>query len=314
VQKFNDAEGTVMVSKKRVDSKLGWKKIEAVFESGEVITGKVASAVKGGIIVTYEGQNVFVPGSLTGLPKTSPLKDLVGQDINFKVIEADPVKRRAIGSVRAFLREEKKAQIAKFWDEIEVGKVYTGTVKSLTSYGAFVDLGGVDGMIHITELSWKHLKHPSEVVNVGDTVTVFVKGVNKETKKISLGYKTEENNPWTIFLNTYKVGDVVKVKIVKLMTFGAFAEIIPGVDGLIHISQIADRRIGKPGDVLTEGQEVDAKIIDINTEGKRISLSIRALLEPQSDVAEPDVAVEIPEAEEAEVAENASEAEEPAAE
>ena len=181
VQKFNDAEGTVAVSKKRVDSKLGWKKVEEAFEAGEIITANVASAVKGGIIVSWEGQNVFIPGSLTGLPKTSPLSELVGTEIKFKIIETDPVKRRAVGSVRAVLREEKKAQVAKFWDEIEVGKVYTGTVKSLTSYGAFVDLGGVDGMIHITELSWKHLKHPNEVVNVGDTVTCFVKAVNKET-------------------------------------------------------------------------------------------------------------------------------------
>ena len=286
VQKFNDAEGTVAVSKKRVDSKMGWKKVEEAYEAGEILTAKVASAVKGGVIVSYEGQNVFIPGSLSGVPKSVQLSELVGQEIRFKIIETDPAKRRAVGSVRAVQREEKKAQIAKFWDEIEEGKVYTGTVKSLTSYGAFVDLGGVDGMIHITELSWKHLKHPSEVVNVGDTVTVFVKSVNKETKKISLGYKTEESNPWTILKRDYKEGDVVKVKIVNFATFGAFAEVVPGADGLIHISQIADRRISKPEEVLEIGQEVDAKIIGLDFENKKISLSIRALLDDEGQADE----------------------------
>ena len=173
----------------------------------------------------------------------------------------------------------------KIWSEIEVGKQYHGTVKSLTSYGAFVDIGGVDGMVHVSELSWNRVKNPAEVVKVGDEIDVFVIALDPEKKKISLGYKTEETNPWTIFNKQFQVGDVAKVKIVKLMTFGAFAEIIPGVDGLIHISQVADRRIGKPEDVLSEGQEVDAKIIDIDQEHKRISLSIRALLTGAADEA-----------------------------
>ena len=171
----------------------------------------------------------------------------------------------------------------KIWAEIEVGKKYQGTVKSLTSYGAFVDIGGVDGMVHVSELSWTRIKTPADVVKVGDQIEVHVIGFDPEKKKISLGYKTAENNPWNLFMNQFKVGDVVKAKVVKLMTFGAFAEIIPGVDGLIHISQIADRRIGKPEDVLSEGQEVDVKIIDIDAENKRISLSIRALLVPAEE-------------------------------
>ncbi len=296
VQKFNDAEGTVNLSKKKVDSKLGWKKVEEAYNESCVITAQIVNVVKGGVIASYDGQNVFIPGSLSGLPKSAELSELSGKEVQFKIIEIDAQKRRAVGSIRAVLREERKAQIAKFWEEIEEGKEYTGVVKSLTSYGAFVDLGGVDGMIHITELSWKRIKHPSEVVNVGDTVTTFVKAVNKETKKISLGYKTEETNPWTILERDYKEGDVVKVKIVNFATFGAFAEVVPGADGLIHISQIADRRIAKPEEVLEIGQEVDAQIIGLDFETKKISLSIRALLEDGE--AEVDEAEEIVEAEE----------------
>ncbi len=183
-----------------------------------------------------------------------------------------------VGSIRAVASEERKAAAEKLWSEIEVGKKYHGVVKSLTSYGAFVDVGGVDGMVHVSELSWSRIKNPAEVVSVGDEIDVFVISYDPEKRKISLGYKTTETNPWNIFMNQFKIGDVATVKIVKMMTFGAFAEIIPGVDGLIHISQIADRRIGKPEDVLSEGQEVDVKIIDVDAENKRISLSIRALL------------------------------------
>ena len=192
----------------------------------------------------------------------------------------------ALDKAWARVQLERRERIESIWNEIEVGKQYHGTVKSLTSYGAFVDIGGVDGMVHVSELSWNRIKNPSEVVKVGDEIDVYVIALDPEKRKISLGYKTEATNPWTLFNNQFQVGDVAKVKIVKLMTFGAFAEIIPGVDGLIHISQIADRRIGKPEDVLSEGQEVDAKIIDIDQEHKRISLSIRALLAPAADEAE----------------------------
>ena len=179
--------------------------------------------------------------------------------------------------------EARKAAAEKIWSEIEVGKKYHGVVKSLTSYGAFVDIGGVDGMVHVSELSWNHIKNPSEVVKVGDEIDVYVISFDPEKRKISLGYKTEEMNPWNQFMSKYAVGDVVPAKIVKLMTFGAFAEILPGVDGLIHISQIADRRIGKPEDVLSEGQDVEVKIIDVDADKKRISLSIRALLDSENE-------------------------------
>ena len=182
-----------------------------------------------------------------------------------------------VGSIRQIQQEARKAAAEQIWSTIEVGNEYEGTVKSLTSYGAFVDIGGVDGMVHISELSWGRIKHPSEVVNVGDKVKVFVIGLDKDNK-ISLGYKREEDNPWNVFKSKYGVGDVAEVKILKFMPFGAFAEIVPGVDGLIHISQIADHRIAKPEDVLEVGQQVEAKIIDINDEKKKVSLSIRALL------------------------------------
>ena len=226
---------------------------------------------------------MFVPASQSGVPKGGDLNEMVGKTVQLRITEVNRARRRVVGSIRSVAAEQRKAAQEKIWSEIEVGKQYHGTVKSLTSYGAFVDIGGVDGMVHVSELSWNRIKNPSEVVKVGDEIDVFVIALDPEKRKISLGYKTEANNPWTLFTNQFQVGDVVTVKIVKLMTFGAFAEIIPGVDGLIHISQIADRRIGKPEDVLSEGQEVDAKIIDIDQEHKRISLSIRALLAPAAE-------------------------------
>ena len=194
-------------------------------------------------------------------------------------------RRRAVGSIRSVLREQRKAAQAKFWESVEEGQEFTGTVKSLTNFGAFVDLGGVDGMIHISELSWNRIKHPSEVVSVGDTVQVYVKSLDRENGKISLGYKKKEDNPWEILKNEYPVGTVCDATVVGMTTFGAFAKILPGIDGLIHISQIADRRIEKPQDVLKVGDVVKVKITDIDFDKKRVSLSIRALLEDQGEDA-----------------------------
>ena len=187
--------------------------------------------------------------------------------------------------------EVNKAQLEKFWSEIEVGKHYTGKVKSLTSYGAFVDLGGIDGMVHISELSWLRAVSPKDVVSVGDTLEVFVKEFDREKNRISLGYKTEETNPWKLFTEKYQVDDAVPVTIVSMMPFGAFAQIIPGVDGLIHISQIADRKLASPSEVLKKGQVVDAKITDIDMDNQKVSLSIRALLgKDTGDATEEDIA------------------------
>ena len=304
VIRVSDIEGVAELSKKRADADKNWKTIVEACESKAVLEGKVTEAVKGGVVIFYNANRVFVPASQTGVPKDGDLSTLVGTTVSFKVIEIKQGKK-AIGSIRVVLREERRAQEAEFWAGIEVGKAYHGTVKSLTSFGAFVDLGGVDGMVHLTELSWKHIKNPAEVVAVGDELDVFVQSFDPEKKRISLGYKTEESNPWNIFKSQYAIGDIASVKIVNMMPFGAFAEIIDGVDGLIHISQIAMKRIAKPADLLEIGQVVDARIIDIDDEKKNVSLSIRSLLEEAASAAEamPEDYV----AEDAEVEEAASE-------
>ncbi len=284
VQKYNDPEGIVLVSKKRVDARENWGKIQEAYESSATLSGKVVSVIKGGILVADDNQTYFVPASLTGSPKGASLDPMLGQEVAFKIVEVDPVKKRAVASIREVLREEKKALEEKFWAEVAVDKVYTGTVKSITSYGAFVDLGGVDGMVHITELSWKKLKSPAEVVSVGDEITVFIKEINAETRKISLGYKTEDTNPWKILPEKFQAGDIATVKIVSLTTFGAFAELIPGIDGLIHISQIANRKIANPADVLAVGDEVQVEVVDINYETRRVSLSMRSLIQDEEEV------------------------------
>lgn len=285
ILRTNDVEGTIMLSKRRLDAIAGWDKVVAASESGEVLEGVVADIIKGGVIVVTNGVRVFVPASQATLNRSDSLENLKGETVNLRIIEINR-GRRAIGSIRAVLREAKKELEAKFWESVEVGKHYTGVVKTLTSYGAFVDLGGVDGMVHISELSWQRIKHPSEVINVGDTVDVYVKDIDTEKKKISLGYKKSEDNPWEILKNNYNVGDVVKVTIVSMTTYGAFARIIPGIDGLIHISQIANERVEKVADVLSVGQKVDAKITAIDFDKKRVSLSIKALLEPADNQEE----------------------------
>ncbi len=285
IMRTNDQEGTIMLSKKRVDSLKGWNTVVEAEASGEILEGTVCDVIKGGILVVTNGVRVFVPASHASLTRMEDLTSLKGQTVRFKIIEVNTARRRAVASIRVVAREERKEKEAAVWSTLEVGQQYTGTVKSLTSYGAFVDLGGVDGMIHISELSWSRIKHPSEVVNVGDTVTVYIRDLDTEKKKISLGYRKAEDNPWEIFKANYNVDDVVDAKVVGMTAFGAFAQIIPGIDGLIHISQIADRRIEKPQDELKVGQEVKVKITQVDYENKRISLSIRALLEPVAEEA-----------------------------
>jgi len=290
VMRVNDVEGVVTLSKKRLDTVKNWEEIEAAREEKTTVEGTVTEENKGGIVVNVKGIRVFVPASQTGLPRDAEMSTLMKTKVKLRITEVNRARRRVVGSIRAVGAEERAAKAAAVWENIEEGKKYTGTVKSLTSYGAFVDIGGVDGMVHISELSWSRIKHPSEVVAVGDQVEVFVISFDAEKKKISLGMKDRAQEPWTVFTGKYNVGDVANVKVVKLMTFGAFAEVVPGVDGLIHISQIADRRIEKPGDVLSEGQMVDVKITDIDMENKKVSLSIRALIE--ADKAEEEVVEE----------------------
>ena len=286
VIRVSDIEGVAELSKKRVDADKNWIKIVEASQNGDILEGKITSVVKGGLVAIVDSVRVFIPAAHSGVPRDGDLSVLVGTTAKLKVIEVKEYGKKAVGSIRVVKREEQRAKEAEFWATIEEGKQYTGTVKSMTSYGAFVDLGGVDGMVHATELSWKRIKSPAEVVAIGDEITVYVKSFDAEKKRISLGYKTEESNPWVIFKNTYIVGDVVSVKIVNMMPFGAFAEIVDGVDGLIHISQIAQKRIEKPADVLEIGQVVDAKIIDIDDEKQKVSLSIRVLLDEAQAVEE----------------------------
>ena len=288
IMKTNDQEGTIMLSKKRVDAQKNWEELEALNGSDEIFTGKVIEAVNGGIIVMLKDNRIFIPASQATLSRDEDPSALVGKEVQYRLLEVSRKgrRKRAIGSIKSVLKEKRAEEKAKLLETLAVGNHYKGVVKSLTRYGAFVDIGGVYGMIHISELSWSRIKHPSEVVNVGDEVEVYIKDINEETKKISLGYKKEEDNPWFILKNEYPVGSVVKCKIVGLTTFGAFANIIPGIDGLIHISQIANKRIDKPQDVLSVGQEVEAKIIAIDFDKKRVSLSMRALLPEEADKAE----------------------------
>ena len=283
IMRTNDQEGTIMLSKKRVDALKGWDTIVAAEADGTVLEGTVVEIIKGGMLVVTEGVRVFVPASQASLNRMEDLSPLKGQTVKLKIIEVNPHRRHAVGSVRQVAQAARKEQEDAFWAQAEVGQQYTGAVKSLTSYGAFVDLGGVDGMVHISEMSWSRIKHPSEVMNVGDVVTVYIKALDPEKKKISLGYRKAEDNPWEIFKAQYPIGTVVEAKVVGMTAFGAFAQIIPGVDGLIHISQIADHRVEKPQDELQIGQVVTAKITAVDYDRKRISLSIRALLEPDTD-------------------------------
>ena len=283
VVRVNDQEGTVQLSKKKLDGLKVWDDMASWVEEKTTVEGTITEENKGGLVANVQGIRVFIPASQSGIAKGGDMASMVGKTVSMKITEVNRARRRVIGSIRAVTSEARKAAQEKIWAEIENGKKYHGTVKSLTSYGAFVDIGGVDGMVHVSELSWNRIKTPADVVKVGDEIDVYVISFDPEKHKISLGYKTAEMNPWNQFMTNYQVGDVVDAKVVKLMTFGAFAEIIPGVDGLIHISQIADRRIGKPEDVLSEGQDVKVKITDVDAENKRISLSIRALLEDGED-------------------------------
>ena len=292
IMRTNDQEGTIMLSRKRIEAMKGWDKVVAAETSGEIMDGVITDVIKGGVLAVTNGVRIFIPASQASATRMEDLTPLLKQQVRFKIIEVNQPRRRAVGSIRLVSKDERKVKESAFWDQAEVGQKYTGVVKSLTSYGAFVDLGGVDGMVHISELSWSRIKHPSEVVNVGDTVNVYIRDLDTEKKKISLGYRMTDENPWEVFKANYPVGSVVPAKVVGMTAFGAFAQIIPGVDGLIHISQIADRRIEKPQDELKVGQEVTVKITNVDFDKKRISLSIRAVLEDAGKVEESEASAE----------------------
>ena len=296
IMKTNDAEGTVMLSKRRFDAQKAWTDIIAAEEDGRVLEGTVAEVIKGGILVVSGGVRIFIPASLATERKDEPLEDLLKKTVKFRIIEVNKQRRRAVGSIRAVLKDMRKEAAEAFWAQAEVGQKYHGVVKSMTNYGAVVDIGGVDGMVHISEMSWKRIKNPAEVFSIGQEVDVYIKALDAENKKISLGYRRDEDNPWEILRKNYPVGSVIEAEIVGLTTFGAFARIIPGIDGLIHISQIADRHISKPQDVLTVGDKVTCKITAIDFDKKRVSLSIRALIEPAAEEASEEEAAPAEEA------------------
>ncbi len=286
IMKTNDAEGTVMLSKKRFDAQKSWVDIIEAEEDGRILEGTVVEVIKGGVLVVSNNVRVFIPASLATERRDEALEDLLKKSVKFRIIEVNKQRRRAVGSIRSVLKEEKKEAAEAFWANVEEGKKYTGVVKSMTNYGAFVDIGGVDGMVHISEMSWKRIKNPSEVFSIGQEVDVYIKSLDKENKKISLGYRRDEDNPWEILRKNYPVDSVLEAEIVGLTTFGAFARVIPGIDGLIHISQIADRHISKPQDVLKVGEKVTCKLTAVDYDKKRVSLSIRALIEPAEEAAE----------------------------
>ena len=303
VIRVEDGKGLATLSKKRVDADNSWVILKDAHENGTVLEGKVVSVIKGGVLVSVSGNTVFVPASQTGVAKGGDLSALVGTTQKIKLLEYDVAKKKALGSIKAILVEEKKAAEEAVWAKLEVGQHYMGTVKNLAAYGAFVDIGGVDGMVHNTELSYKRIKHPSQVVSVGQVIDVYIKELDVENKKISLGYKTQEMDTWFQFTQKYQVGDIVPAKIVSIMPFGAFAEVYEDVDGLIHISRISSQRINSPADVLSVGQVVDVKITEIDDENRKLALSIRAITEAAEKAA----------AEEAKAAEAAAKAEEEAA-
>jgi 4-hydroxy-3-methylbut-2-enyl diphosphate reductase len=296
-----------MLSKKKIDMHKYWEAIKAAAESGELLEGTIKEIIKNekgyaGVVAYYGPNKVFIPASQTGIAKGEELETLRGQKASFKIIDVNDQKKRAVGSIKASNRISRKAAEEEFFANVQEGDKFEGKVRALMSYGAFINLGPVDGMLHISELSWGRLKKPEEVLKEGETINVFIKSVDKEKKRISLGYKTEENDPWNIFKNNYNIGDVVDATIVSIMPFGAFAEIFPDFDGLIHISQIADKPISNPASVLKVGDKVTVKITAADFEKRRLSLSIRALLE-NNDVAEEapvEEAVEAPAEEAAE--------------
>jgi 4-hydroxy-3-methylbut-2-enyl diphosphate reductase len=320
IMRVNDGEGTVTLSKRRLDTVKSWEDVEAAEGTDTVLEGVVVEENKGGVVVSVKGVRVFVPASQTGLPRESPMSDLLKAKVRLRITEFNRAKRRVVGSIRAVSQDERRLASDAVWSSLEVGKQFDGTVRSLTAYGVFVDIGGVDGLAHLSELSWQRVKEPSDVVKVGDTVKVTVIALDKEKKRISLSCRDPKENPWLKFVDTHNQGDIVKVKVNKLMAFGAFAEVMPGVDGLIHISQISDRRLAKPSEAINEGDVLDVKITEIDLVRKKVSLSARALMEiaPESseEDAGPDEIVAIATGEETVVAEDLVEpaAEEPAVE
>lgn len=280
VIKVDDSLGTAVLSKKRVDAAINLEKMTAIKDANETIEGAVVNVVKGGVIVIANDTRIFVPASQTGIPRSGSLDTLLKKTVKLKIIEVtDQRGGRVVGSIRLANKEVRDAERAKFWESIEVGQKFEGEVRSIEDYGVFVDIGPVDGLVRTAELTWNRIGHPRDIVKIGDKINVIVKSFDPEKKRVSLSAKDPDDNPWTKFIAEYNKGDVIKATIVSITEFGAFAQIIPGVDGLIHISQISTERVTSIASVLSVGEEVNVKIIDIDTEKNRVSLSIKALKE-----------------------------------
>ena len=284
VVKTNDQEGVDTLSRVRFEAQKGMKDVSEAAENGTVMEGDVMEANKGGGVVNVKGVRVFVPRSQATMRRDEDYTKLVGQHVKLVITEC--AGRKIVGSINKVTAEENKAKRDEFWKNVEVDKQYTGVVKSLTSYGAFVDIGGVDGLCHISELSWNNIKHPSEVVSVGDTIEVYVKSYDPENQKVSLGYKKEEDNPWEKLKNEYPIGSEFEAPVVSITKFGAFVRILPGIDGLVHISEISNERVNKVSDVLKVGDMVKVKLINVDFDRKRISLSMKACLDEAAEDAE----------------------------
>ena len=284
VVKTNDQEGVDTLSRVRFEAQKGMKDVSEAAENGTVMEGDVMEANKGGVVVNVKGVRVFVPRSQATMRRDEDYTKLVGQHVKLVITEC--AGRKIVGSINKVTAEENKAKRDEFWKNVEVDKQYTGVVKSLTSYGAFVDIGGVDGLCHISELSWNNIKHPSEVVSVGDTIEVYVKSYDPENQKVSLGYKKEEDNPWEKLKNEYPIGSEFEAPVVSITKFGAFVRILPGIDGLVHISEISNERVNKVSDALKVGDMVKVKLINVDFDRKRISLSMKACLNEAAEDAE----------------------------
>lgn len=282
VVKVNDGEGNVLLSQKNIINRKNWDEIVAKSEAGEYIDGVGKEAVKGGLLASVNGIRTFIPASQLANRYVEHIEEFVGQELKLKVIELDRSKKRIVASRKAVLAEEEAARRKAIWDKLEIGSIVEGTVRRIADFGAFVDIGGVDGLVHVTDLSWGHVHHPSDVVKVGDVINVKILNVDSEKERVSLSLKQTKPRPWTVAGEKYPVGTVVEGKVVRITTFGAFVELEPGLDGLVHISQCALTRIEKVEDALHVGDVVRVKILDVNTEAKRISLSVRQALEDEA--------------------------------
>ena len=286
VLKLNDGLGNVLLSFKKANSKIVKQDFESKVKNKCTFTEKVTSVNDNGLVVDYRGIRIFIPLSLSAIPRDEKIEDYKGKEVTFRVVEYNEETRKIIGSIKVLIDEQKQAKEAEFWNNIEIGKMYKGTVTSLSSYGAFVDIDGVQGLLHISGMTWERDKKPEDIVKVGQEIKVKVQEFDKENKRLKLEYDKKGANPWDKFAEKYSVNDIVTVKVSNLMPFGAFVKIDKGIEGLVHISQISEKRIAKPDEVLKVGQKVNAKIINIDLENKKVELSIRELEGTSNELVE----------------------------